>query len=515
MKTLKYTYLLLLFLLAGTTQSCSEWLDVGSQDEVLEKEAFTSAKGYRNALIGVYKLAASEKLWGQEMTWGLMSSLSWNYLPGNAIPKYRGPLQYDVFTDNNTRNTLTGVWETAFNAIANCNNLLKQIKDTDAQFEYSWEKDLIMAEARGMRALLHFQMLQMFVAAPVTGYSGSAIPYVTEYPDLHPEHKSLDEVLKLVIEDLEYAQKTLEPIDVEELRNKSSFVIGSTRLDDMDYVLFQGVGNIHSDGGKRENSTGDGFFAFRGYRFNYWSATGMLARVYSYMREFEKAEAYADTIIDNWVVQYQFKLYSSNPKIASNGSANAIDGKRRPEPILAFWNNKVCDNYIKEAGTTYHKLVTPSYLFAGDETTDYRYTTLYNATNQRYRVWDGQDAAFSANKDVREYSNPLLPVLELPEIFFIKAECLAERGDFKEARAVLKRVRDARGCTAALSEDDYDSFMTRLVNEAERDFLTRGTTWTFLKKLNWPKMYNGTPAYKELPDGWYVLPMPDSETAYY
>ena len=81
----------------------------------------------------------------------------------------------------------------------------------------------------------------------------------------------MKEYIDLVIEDLKYAQEQLAPIDIDELRNKSNFVSGTMRLDNMDYVLFQGVGNIHSNGGKRDNAFGDGFFAFRGYRFNYWA----------------------------------------------------------------------------------------------------------------------------------------------------------------------------------------------------------------------------------------------------
>ena len=329
---------------------------------------------------------------------------------------------------------------------------------------------------------------------------------------LAPSRKSLDECLKLVIEDLEYAQETLAPIDIDEMRNKSNFVSGTTRLDDMDYVLFQGVGNIQPDGGKRDNAMSEGgFFAFRGFRFNYWSATGMLARVYSYMRNFEKAEDYADTIIE-WVRPNQFNLYKKNPK-ATN--PNAIDGKRRPEPILAFWNDKVCEDYTTEVGSIYHQMVELSYLFEGDETADYRYTVLYNPDNFRYRVWDGQDAAFSANSTIQKYSNPLIPVLELPEIYFIKAECQAQAGLFTDAAATLKQVRDARACTQPVSTPDMDSFMEKMVNEAERDFLTRGTTFTFLKKLNWPTMYDGTPTRQAIPESWYVLPIPDSETVNY
>lgn len=496
------------------TVACNKWLDVGSEEEVLEDDAFASVKGYRSALIGIYEIAASKNLWGQELTWGLKSTLSWNYKYGNSLTAYRQILQAENFDNSQAQTVANSIWSKAYYAIANCNELLQKIEKADsADFEYCWEKAMIMGEARGMRALLHFEMLQLFAPAPVTGYTGTALPYVTSYPDLKPQYVSMSDYLASVIEDLTYARETLAPIDIDEMRNKSSFVSGSTRLDNMDYVLFQAVGNIHSDGGKRDNAIGDGFFAFRGYRFNYWSATGLLARVYSYMRDFDNAEIYANAIIDDWVKEYQFNLYSSNPKASTN--PNAIDSKRRPEPILAFWNDQVCDNYLTVAGTTYNKTVELKYLFAGDETTDYRYTDLYNATKKTYRVWDGQDDSKSTNRNVKQYSNPLIPVMELPELYYIKAECLARKGDISGADALLKKVRDARGCTAALSDTDLDSFMNTLVNEAQRDFLTRGTTYCFLKKLNWPVIYNGTPAGFTVPEGWYVLPLPESETAYY
>ncbi len=517
MKKMKFKYIIMAFCsFAMLATSCNEWLDITSDQEVVEEDAFASTKGYRSALTGIYKIVASEALYGQELTWGLKASLAWNYEYGTAIPKYRNAMasilngDSDLYSDGTTKAILENVWKKSYTAIANCNNLLQEIEKCNDTFEYPWEKDMIMAEARGLRALLHFEMLLLFTPAPITGYTGAAIPYVTKYPDLAPVRMSLDECLKLVIEDLKYAQETLAPIDIDELRNKSNFISNGTRLDNMDYVLFQGVGNIHSDGGKRDNAIGDGFFAFRGYRFNYWSATGLLARVYSYMRDFANAETYADTIIE-WIRPNQFNLLKQNKQ----SNTNAIDAKRRPEPIMAFWNNKVCEDYAEEVGSIYHQVVDLQYLFTGDETTDFRYLYLYNSENNRYRVWDGQDPALSANANVRDYSNPLIPVLELPEIYFIKAECQAQAGNFSDAAATLKLVRDARLCTGTVNTPDMDSFMEKMVNEAERDFFTRGTTFGFLKKLNWPSMYNGTPVRQAIPEAWYTLPIPDSETAYY
>ena len=497
--------------------SCNEWLDITSDQEVIEEDAFASTKGYRSALIGVYKMVASETLYGQELTWGLKSSLAWNFEYGTAIPKYRGAMESllneeALYTDGTTKSILNNIWKKAYQAIANCNNLLQEIEKCNDQFEYDWEKDMIMAEARGLRALLHFELLQLFAPAPITGYTGTAIPYVTTYPDLAPSHKSLQECLNLIIKDLEYAQETLAPIDIDEMRNKSNFIVNGNRMDNMDYVLFQGVGNIRPDGGMRDNqNTGaGGFFAFRGYRFNYWSATGLLAKVYSYMRDFDNAEDYADTIIE-WIRPNQFNLL----KQSKQSNTNAIDAKRRPEPILAFWNDKVSQDYKTERGTLYHQVVDLQYLFEGDQTTDYRYLYLYNADDNTYRVWDVQDSTKSIIANVSKYSVPLIPVLELPEIYFIKAECQAQAGLFTDAAATLKLVRDARLCTTTVSTPDLNTFMEKMVNEAERDFLTRGTTFSFLKKLNWPSLYNGTPTRQAIPEAWYTLPIPDSETVNY
>jgi hypothetical protein len=52
--------------------SCNEWLDVRSKEEILQEDAFKQGGGYRSALVGIYRLLADQKLWGKELTWGLL-----------------------------------------------------------------------------------------------------------------------------------------------------------------------------------------------------------------------------------------------------------------------------------------------------------------------------------------------------------------------------------------------------------------------------------------------------------
>ena len=156
-------------------------------------------------------------------------------------------------------------------------------------------------------------------------------------------------------------------------------------------------------------------------------------------------------------------------------------------------------------------------LFGADDIKeDYRYTAFYNASTSRYRVWDPSNSSHSTDSYI-EKVRVILPVLEIPEIYYIKAEYLAEQGKIGEAINTLKVVKDNRNITTPIPStvNDYNSFMEILINDLSRDFLTRGQTWFYLKKLNWKKMYNGTNVPWEAPDSWFVLPLPDSETSYY
>lgn len=519
-KTFKYLFAALSLCTVLSLSSCDKWLDVSSDEEVFSDEAFQNPEGFRTALIGIYEYAASPALWGQELSWGFLSALSWNHTYGNAIPQYRNALNDGNYESGNSKAIIENIWKTAYKAIANCNNLIREIEDKDpAMFEYGFEKNMILAEAHGMRALLHFELLQLFVPAPVTGYNGAAIPYVTNYPDIRPETKSVEDFYKLLIEDLEFAMNTLKPIDVDEFWGKAKFVSGGTNLMTMNYFM-QGVGNYNSTGKKRDNAYGNGFFCYRGWRLNYWSTIALLAKVYSYKRDFSDAEKYADMFLDNWTGNQNglttFTLNSTKPASASNYGFNRVDFKRCPEPILSFWNDNLCDNRATAVGTIYDQVVDFQYLFAGDETTDWRYTPSINEETMRYRLWDGQDyTQKNTGSDVIKYSLPIATVIELPEIYYIKAEALAEAGNIADAIKAFKPVRDARGCTRVLSATTKDEFVDLLVNEAQRNFIERGHAFTFLKKFDYKTIYNGTPAGFSVPDGWYTFPLPDSETAYY
>ena len=60
---------------------------------------------------------------------------------------------------------------------ASCNNIIRQVEKKDSTFfEYGEvEKNMVLGEMYGVRALLHFEVYRLFAPAPVKGYKLSLI----------------------------------------------------------------------------------------------------------------------------------------------------------------------------------------------------------------------------------------------------------------------------------------------------------------------------------------------------
>ena len=160
MKTNKIIPIVLAALVLAGTVSCNKWLYVTSDNEVLEEDAFTSSKGFRNALVGVYRQIAGADLWGQELTWGAMSAFVYEYNTSFTINKYKQVISStssnpDYYKMDVIQPTFEGIWGTSYTAISNLNNLIQKVESSDVDdYESPFEKDVILGEAYGLRGLL-------------------------------------------------------------------------------------------------------------------------------------------------------------------------------------------------------------------------------------------------------------------------------------------------------------------------------------------------------------------------
>lgn len=497
MKTYKNYSIILSALLLFSLSSCSDWFQVKPENEISKEDLFSSYDGYRTALNGIYRNLSGESLYGNNLSWGFISFLGQNYNPASWIAMYDisgSIMEYD-YENADVKSVIEAIWETAFNTIANCNILIQNTEERGDDFfnEGENERNILIGEAKGLRALLHLDMLRLFAPAPITGDDAAYVPYVSYYLTSHPTHLPTSVVLDSIIYDLKQAQKLLAYNDT--LYNVDMMRNASMRFD----------GNV--TGG----ANGGEFFAYRGTRMNYVAATALLARAYQYKGDNVSAYKYAEEVYrfysdKNW---YSFTSESN----LNNTNTEYRRCKLFEDILLAFYNTNIYDIY--DTYVQNHFYYTGNYmpiknwenLFSNDEQ-DFRlrYMIASNTTSSNFSLkWvPVKDASALWNV---QYQYPLLPIIRMSEVFYIMCEYLADH-NLTEAISLLNTLKRARGAEEVGTTLTRDAFLTALYKDATREFIAEGQTFYLYKRLN-QDMYNGE--YPIDMTGKYIIPLPDSE----
>jgi hypothetical protein len=494
----KYIYTILsAFLLLGAT-SCSDWFDVSPENLVAKDDLFSTNDGFRIALNGIYLGMSQKSLYGQELTWSLTSFLAQNYdispYSWNTMTPYVPATQYN-YENTYFRSASDAIWEKGFNVIANCNLLIQEAEAREGSFfmEGEREKQLLLAEARGLRALMHFDILRLFAPAPVVNDNNPYIPYVTAYPTAQPQRLVTTEVLESVIEDLEYAKANLAENDT---------LYNQKMMTNTNYRFVSGYSG---------DAKGGSFYGFRGTRFNYFAACALLARAYQYKGDKENAYKNAMAVYRYHTVKTWFNFTASSNIIVE--SKNNRHTRLFDDIIFAFNNSNVytlftswnSDNYFWSRLT----IKNLADLFGGD-TDDFRLTKLIYSN---YSLkWEPKTLDSWYNESIITIEDRLLPVIRLSEVYYIMCEYLADN-DLSKGIQLLQELRVARGAKTSLDPGlAKDKFLEAVYNDATREFICEGQTFYMYKRLNRP-MYNGTTPIDMT--GKYIIPLPDSERAYY
>jgi len=484
MKILKYILISVFFL-----SSCSNWLDISPEDEVVEEKLFKEASGYRNALNGIYKQIAEPSLYGKEATWGFMDVLAQTYNTGwggiQTYDSYYKALTYDYELDA-VKPYIESMWENAYNSIANCNNIIKNISKVDkSKFpQGQLEIDLIKGESLGLRAFLHFDMLRMFAPAPINDDGKSYIPYYKNYPSLGNENLIAKEVMSNVVADLVEAQTLVVQFDTMDILHKQWL---SERC------------RFYASSSSSIKTAEDVFFAFRGFRMNYMAITAILARAYNYMGEYEKSKIEAEKIInlqDDKGGLGSLVYFTPAEKLnkSKKMTCDLIFSLSYPKLVDAF--NPYCDDIDTE-------LTINNFRNLFDDAADYRKKSLTYTTN----TWNYYSSKYKNNNlgNVEESILDMIPMIRLSEMYYIIAEYYANNGNFTKATEYLDDVREGRNCTkGALNITDMDSFKMELLKEVRREFLGEGQVFFYYKKFN-------EKLSRKMKDEAFVFPLPKSE----
>lgn len=495
MKTLKNIILsgVVLFSLS----SCSDWFEVEPENEIAKEDLFASYDGYRTALNGIYKTLSGSTLYGANLSFGFISALGQNYEFPSWIMMYPDfywvanteTYTYDV---DNIKSITQPIWEQAFNVIANCNILIQNAEAHDADFFYEGEneRNILIGEAKGLRAMMHFDILRLFAPAPATGDDAPYVPYVDHYLTSHPQHLPTSVVLDSIISDLTQAKDLLAYNDT--LYNVSAMSSVKRRFD-----------------GNNQSANGGDFFTYRGTRLNYVATLALLARVYQYKGDKEMAYEYA-------MAAYRFLSEKYWYSFTQEYQLNSPDWQNRytkmyDDIIFALYNTNIWDNvesffsnasYGTNAGTP---IKNRDHLFAND-LTDFRYRYLLHSSGYSLKWEEVTDESALWNV---QYQYPLIPVIRMTEVIYIICEYLADT-DLPRAIDFLNYVKLNRGATEISTGLTRDAFLEELYIDATREFIVEGQTFYLYKRLN-RDMYNGEYPI-EMDANKYRIPLPDSET---
>lgn len=488
MKYIRLSHLfLLLFAMASLLASCSKWLDVSPKTTVKEADQFSSVQGFYDALFGVYQKASEQSLYGAELSYSLLDVLAQRYESKADINARFGKIaRYDYNGDDLARNAISTAWSSMYAAIAQCNYILQ---NTENGVLSATDKGIVKGEALGMRAYLHFDLLRLFAPAYLDGANAQepAIPYLEQFHVTPTQRLSVEAILEKCEKDLKEAES----------------------LQSVARQIDQIAGN--------QNSTSrDLNLIYRQNHLNYWAVKATLARLYLYKGNKTLAGQYAKDVIDSKL--FQFINPSSLIVDPTSGSA---DMTFTPEHVFSVYTTG-----LKQRAEEVFKASTltapdPSDLFSTRpklnalyETGLAGYGTDIRGPNAVKSLWNQLMPAvvytrkyYNENQD--NVRNSLIPLVRLPEMYYIAAE---SGEDLHDAVGWLNTVRTNRLIPALPDPASAAALEAEIEKEYRKEFYGEGQLWFYYKRKNKQLIPDGTGIL--MTPSLYVFPYPMVELDY-
>ena len=449
--------------------SCNDWLNVQPRSQVEDTELFSSERGFKEALAGVYSSMVSPNTYAKELTYGFIGVLGqeWDYYYSsqyNDVATYGYDAAYPT-------SFIRGIWTTNYSGIANANHLLANI-DANAGLFAKDNYEVIKGEALALRAFLHFDLLRCFGVSYAVNPQQPSIPYSTSLSYSVSPQLTVSEATEAVLQDVLAAEALLKDHD--------PIVTGREITEMVD----------------------NGYLFNRQLHLNYYAVKGLEARVLMWKGDYAGAASAADEVVKATAFRWA----------AVDDLQKGYDRCLANEHLFALNNltltSSVAENYFSD-DSPYSFAVTRDRLldYFDNATQDYRYTFLFktgSSTHANNRYLMKYDEPSSAN----EYYSNKMPLMRLSEMYLIKSEALYRQGDDDEALAALNEVRKARNLSA-LSELPTN-YYTELIREYRRELLGEGQLFFLYKRLNSANiLYSDVNA---VADKVYTFPLPISET---
>ncbi len=170
MKKIIYTALLLL-----VTVSCDKWFDAEPQGKGQSgAQVFDNEASFRDYLNGIYTGLRSADLYGSNLTLGGVEFLAQSFVPDAGTEAWtRLDFDSDMALEISRK-----AYAKLYAAVYQCNDILRLFAEKrDVDF-IAGSREMMIAEARGLRAFLHLELLRLYSPAYTVDNAASNILWV-------------------------------------------------------------------------------------------------------------------------------------------------------------------------------------------------------------------------------------------------------------------------------------------------------------------------------------------------
>jgi len=476
--------------------SCSDWLDVQPKTSIPVDDLFESEAGFKDVLTGFYLKMGRTSLYAKNLTYGYVDAVAGNY---DYFPDiYWG----DIYDYNNVwQGTKDGIYSDLYNVIANINNFLKYIDKNRSVIKTEKYYELMKGEALGLRAFLHFDLLRLFGPVYSVHPTGKAIPYRTSFDQQATPVLSAEKVVECILTDLHQADSLLEIAD-----NKSF--------------------ELPAYYSKEYNA----FESSRQLRMNVYAVKAILARVYCYKGDMEskaKALSYAYDVVESGY----FGLYDDNSNPVLFGEHIWGLNIYELDKLLQEEGNYRTEVFDQQLSEGYYIMRTKvNFEEQFEKGSRGTYDIRANVAAFKEVAGDGaKKYALCMKYDQSGYTSSyggknVLPLIRLPEMYYIIAECETDKEKSAEALNTVMWTRGIAYEDGVIVDEAYDRLDTRpgydqthtkrineLMKEYRKEFFSEGQLWHFYKRHN----YKTFPyCIKEDMTNFYQWPLPDNEITF-
>lgn len=494
---MKKQYLYLLFILVGAVcmTSCESWLDETSNSEIREEDHFSTEVGFRQSLIGCYINMTDESLYGKELSWGMVETLGRQFQPyTTSASSSNYYIQNYNYKHSTTVARVENIWAKAYNVIANANAALAVIDEKETMMNPT-NYSVIKGEFLAIRAYMHFELMRLYGYGNWAGRKAEidakyAVPYVKSVSKNPTDQVKTSEFFKLLIADLEEAAKYLAEDPVTGKHEWSHY----------------------------EELNEDGFYDYRNLHLNYYAVKALQARVYLWEGSADskaKALAAATEVIDDYytnaasagtVVRWMGDTdFNSYPALALEHIFGLnINAERFNNLTAAYLKTALADT----DDDAYYLTNADTYAIYENSNTDYRFTKLLQS--QLTGIMVGfLPLKLHQTSGAQQLFSYRIPLMRMPEMYYIAAECHLANNDVEAALDLLTVVRNQRGVYEELDATmSVEQAMEEVKKEYHKEFLLEGVMFYYYKRTGADVLPNmETP----MTDAEYVLPYPEFE----